>query len=244
MDDLTFGAKDTSDAFQLCAKSKEILAEGRFNLWKFMTNSPELQQIIDTNEEKAQPAGKVHLENCSTVKSDDQTFTKDVLGQGQEFHDGELKVLGVKWNIGNDQLFFDMRETMSAINHLQPTKRQIIGATAKFYDPLVFLSALTIHFKVLFQDLCARKIDWDEVLSGELLAKWKTLVSQFEGVIISIPRYYFDSTSIAPCIGSLHGFCDASATAFAAVIHLKFKCREEYHMEFLVSKTRVAPLSL
>ena len=86
------------------------------------------------------------------------------------------------------------------------------------------------------------KIDWDEVLSGELLAKWKTLMSQFEGATISIPRYYFGSTSIAPCTGSLHGFCDASEKAFAAVTYLKFRCMEEYHTKFLVSKTRVAPL--
>ena len=41
----------------------------------------------------------------------------------------------------------------------------------RFYDPLGVVSPCTVQFKVLFQQLCEAKLDWDEPMSGELLKK-------------------------------------------------------------------------
>ena len=74
------------------------------------------------------------------------------------------------------------------ISTIEPTKRHIISVTAKFYDPLGFVSPVIVQFKILFQELCSSKVDWDEPLSGHLLDKWRTLVSGFQGITTSIPR--------------------------------------------------------
>ena len=42
VDDVSFGAEDDDSAFDLYLKSKTILAEGGFNLWKLITNSASL----------------------------------------------------------------------------------------------------------------------------------------------------------------------------------------------------------
>ena len=47
VDDLSFGAEDSDDAFELFQTSKKLLAEGGFNLRKFITNSKSLQERID-----------------------------------------------------------------------------------------------------------------------------------------------------------------------------------------------------
>ena len=125
---------------------------------------------------------------------------------------GDQKVLGVSWNPVSDMLESDIREVAKSLQTLEPTKRNIIGFTSKFYDPLGFLSQVIITLKVFFQELCKLKLDWDEPLPSELLRKWKHVVARFHGTIISLPRCYFHSTdSSRACV--LYGFCDASAAA-------------------------------
>ena len=73
-----------------------------------------------------------------------------------------------------DHLVFNLGELASLVRNAEPTKRHIVGVSSKFYDPLGFISPITIQFKMMFQDLCLSKIEWDEPLSGELLSKWKS----------------------------------------------------------------------
>ena len=44
-------------------------------------------------------------------------------------------------------------------------------------------------------------------------------------------------------MSELHGFCDASAKAYGAVVYLRVVTTCGIYVRFLVSKTRVAPLS-
>ena len=76
-----------------------------------------------------------------------------------------------------------------------------------------------------------------------MLSQWSNLIQEFERLSeISVPRCYvlLDQKIVSQ---QLHGFCDASRRAYAAVIYL----RTEYqngHIGICVvcSKTRVAPL--
>ena len=45
-------------------------------------------------------------------------------------------------------------------SNLEPTKRNVVGVTAKFYNPMGFLSPIIKEFKMFFQDLCRAKPDW------------------------------------------------------------------------------------
>ena len=69
-----------------------------------------------------------------------------------------------------DHLVFDLGELVTLVRNAEPTKRHIVGVGSKFYGPLGFISPITIRFKMLFQDLCLSKIEWDEPLLGELLS--------------------------------------------------------------------------
>ena len=66
------------------------------------------------------------------------------------------------------------------ITAMKPTMRNVIGLSARFYDPLGLLSPVTVQFKMLFQDVCAARLNWDEMLSGVLLTKWNCLLSGLE----------------------------------------------------------------
>ena len=230
VDDVSYGADDADSAYELYKKSKQILAEGGFNLRKFVSNSVSLSQNIQQNESElsqGSPEGNAHL--------------KDLMGGNQGPQDGEQKVLGIRWNFIQDELIFDLHELANLVKRTEPTKRQIITITTKFYDPLGFISPVVIRFKVLFQAMCVHKIGWDDPLTGELLSQWKSLVSTFQGVATSIPRCYFLLSERLSSTCSLQGFCDASSAAYAAVVYLKIESEVGNVVNFVASKTRVAP---
>ena len=101
-----------------------------------------------------------------------ESCTKLTLGTTQKVHNGETKILGVKWNPSTDNLIIDFSNVASQVVNLEPTKRHVMGAASRLYDPLGFASPVTIRFKVLFQELCEAKLDWDNALSSELQHKW------------------------------------------------------------------------
>ena len=187
VDDISYGAEDDDAAFDLYLKSKTTLAEGGFNLRKFVTNSASLNQRIQLSKLKF---GKPEKSNSCKVTEEDKTYTKDILGDKQHT-EGEQKTLGNKWNFVQDELVFYLNEMAILMKNTEPTKRCIVGMATRFYNPLGFMSPVTIRIKMFFQELCKSKVGWDEPLSGQLLDKWKFLVSGFKGVIMKIPRSYF-----------------------------------------------------
>ena len=84
---------------------------------------------------------------------------------------------------------------------------------------------------------------WDEPLEGVLLERWQLLArSLCDCQPVRIPRCY--TLPHANLVGSYHlyGFCDASTTAYAAVVYLALRNGSEHSAKLVACKTRVAPL--
>ena len=139
-------------------------------------------------------------------------------------------------------LEFDIREIGNSLCTLKPTKCNMLSFASRFYDPLGFLLPVIIMLKAFFQELCKLKLDWDDQLLSELLSKWTALLSRFQGTVVTLPRCYLHlSGKITKMTTNvLHGFCDASTAAHAAVVYL---CVGSDSANFEVSKTQVSPLS-
>ncbi len=157
--------------------------------------------------------------------------------------DREQKILGIRWNYTNDNLLVNLKELALHANQLDLSKRNIVGIASRVYDPVGFVSPVTIRFKVLFQELCEEKVDWDKHLPQHLLTKWRTLVSTLlHSAPFTIPRCFFDSLSVPTTSWSLVGFCDASKTAYVAVVYLHCKSVSGCSARFIAYKTRVASI--
>ena len=235
VDDIISGAGNEEDAYQLYAESKDLLRHGGFNLRKFVTNSSRLQERIDESELK--------VSSDSALPNNDETYAKSTLGANQRMLPGEHKVLGVCWNVGTDQLVFNVDEIAMLAKEIEPTKRHVVAIVGKFYDPLGYLSPTVVQFKMFFQELCQAKLSWDEALTGELLDKWQFLVSGLQGgPQITIPRCFLEGVSPQVQSYCLQGFCDASQAAYAAVVYLVIETPTGQFVKFIASKTRVAPL--
>ena len=236
VDDVVSGAENEEEAFTMYQRSKAVLHAGGFNLRKFSTNSSMLRERIHQEEN----AG--HSVPASTPHSD-ETYSKTMLGGAQSIAAGEQKTLGVKWCVETDHFILDVSEVGRQARSLSPTKRHIVSLVGRIYDPLGFLSPVVIRLKSLFQELCEHKLGWDEPLTGGLLSKWESMVTDLRADRqIRVPRYLLCDVHHQVDSYTLIGFCDASKKAYAAVVYLRVKTQEGLHVKFLTSKTRVNPL--
>ena len=203
VDDLSTGGDTEEEAYQMYMKSKLRLAEGGFNLRKFVTHSAELRNRIEENEARlnsaymnstprASEGDLFHKESARVTESnnatqklvveDEQSYTET---SREEIQDGDIpvqKILGVQWDFVSDQLKFDLSKVAKQASESIPTKRNIASIAAKFYDRIGFLSLVVEEFKFLFQELCESKTNWDDILEGNLLTKWNKLVSSLRDV--------------------------------------------------------------
>ena len=111
----------------------------------------------------------------------------------------------------------------------------MIGLVSKIYDPIGLISPVVIGFKMLFQELCQSKLEWDDPLTDRLRERWKVLLEGLQSEPLRVPRWYLTTSSNRI---KLVGFCDASLRAYAAIVYLM----NNEHCVLVASKTRVAPL--
>ena len=216
-----------------------------------MSIGPELTSRIQYNESSIfvsgtskPPAQLKHtqsplaLSERNVVSEEGKTYVKSMLGAVEDTN----RVLGVRWNTLEDTFTFDLTEIVNFARDLDPTKRNVVSVAAKFYDPLRFLSPV-IEFKLFFQELCKMKIGWDDLFNGDLLKTCFKLLDGLESVTaLSLPRCYFQGIPERVVSCSLHGFGDASSTAYAAVIYLHTATTTGSYVKFVASKSRVAPV--
>ena len=89
---------------------------------------------------------------------------------------GEHRVSGILWEIGRDEFVFDLSEVVKNVEE-NVTKREIISIGSRIFDPLGIVSSVTIKVKWLFQELHHAKIGWDDVITGDLLQQWSSVLS-------------------------------------------------------------------
>ena len=130
------------------------------------------------------------------------------------------------------------------IPNFSSTKRSVLQLSDKIFDPIGLMSPFTINMRVFFQELCISKIDLEDKLTGEQLAKWDKLVHSLGDLKgVEVPRYYFTTRENTPTKHELHGFYDASKKAFTAVVYLRtIHVNGDIEINLVAPKTRVAPI--
>ena len=255
VDDLVTGTSDEESAYELYLKSSQRLAVGGFRLRKFVTNSEELRHRIQLNETKSRdggtqpsslvPEGPVEDGGGDpTHAEEDQSYAKTSLGNKVDEEQGIHKILGIEWNVNRDSFQFDIGGVATAMEGSEATKRSVVRATARFFDPLGIVSPVTILFKMFAQQLCEAKASWDEPLTGNLRKQWEYLLSILrDAKPVVVPRCLYSTTSQHTQPATLVGFCDASSKAYAAVVYLRFESEaHQFNVKFVAAKTRVAPV--
>ena len=221
-------------------KNKEIFKRGLYidNLQFTTNNEKDLLNFYWTAQETFAGAHLYLREWNSNTNLNEQFQLDNVLTKRTEYS----KVLGMKWYPSEDILEF--REiSFSNIS----TKRGVLSDVAKIFDPLGFLLPVTIRGRLFMQELWRLEIKWDQPLPSDLVPNWENLKNYLLLILnIRIPRVLTVSTDV-----DIHVFCDASSTAYGAVVYFTFS--GENHSEvkaikckgtsrFVIAKAKVAPI--
>ena len=78
------------------------------------------------------------------------------------------------------------------------TKRSILAATSKLYDPLGILSPVIILCKIIFQSVCKSKMGWDDPIEMFIHEQWLKLTQDLKMVgVVQLNRHYFHGKSLS-----------------------------------------------
>ncbi|GFQ64512.1 integrase catalytic domain-containing protein [Trichonephila clavata] len=213
VDDLMSGANSLSEALELQNQLTQMLSSAGLVLRKWASNCNELLNSIDSGMRLSTTS--LNIDNDDTVKT-----------------------LGILWHPASDVFYFKITP-LSFEGTL--TKRTLLSTIAKTFDPLGWLSPITIQYKTIMEKLWKQQLQWDERVPTDIKLEWEQLANDVQFVKdIKIPRFLLvDSDNQF----HLFGFSDASEKAYAATIY----CRSvsdtgKINVQLIIAKTRVAPL--
>ncbi|GFY38640.1 integrase catalytic domain-containing protein [Trichonephila inaurata madagascariensis] len=148
-------------------------------------------------------------------------------------------VLGMIWDRHCDTLSLnipDLRELMQEII----TKRNILAASHKVFDPLGITVPVLLLPKLWLQSLWKSQIGWDQevdIKTRQDFLKWLKELEYLKHV--QVPRWLHCDSGFQNI--SLHFFCDASKLAYSAVVFLRVDIGSTVHIQLVQSKTRISP---
>lgn len=162
-------------------------------------------------------------------------LNEQLVNSRQFSHDHSIKILGLRWISASDHFYFQASNDFKAC-----TKRNILSAIARIFDPLGLIAPVTLFAKVLLKRIWSIKLDWDETPPESIMEVW----NNFQGELpqmndISIPRW----TSIHENLSAdLVCFCDASNDGYGAAIYIRAVQPDgEIKSNLLCAKSRVSP---
>ncbi|XP_046491845.1 uncharacterized protein [Neodiprion pinetum] len=214
VDDILSGAENVDQGRKKINELNQLLKAGGFEVQKWTSSHPETLVDISRN----------HQEIAMHLNLDQSPF---------------FRALGLAWRPDIDAFAFSPQINQTWDNF---TKRKVLSQTAQLFDPLGWLSPITIRAKIFMQELWALSYDWDEPLSASLSSRWIEFLQDLQGIsAITIPRWI--GLSSASLGIEIHGFADASQSALGAVIYAR-TCINTHEVRVLLvcAKTKVAPL--
>ena len=116
-------------------------------------------------------------------------------------------------------------------------KRDVLQTSSQIYDPMGWVTPVTVRAKILLQEIWQTKLTWDEPLSKEIADRWLTILSDLMKLPqFTIPRAYLSMPVTSNC--HLYAFSDASTKVYGAIVYI---CQNQ-KTSLVMSKSRVAPI--
>ena len=226
VDDVQSSGDCVKELISFKKEATRIMEEGGFHLHKWHSNIPELEEPQRIDDE-------------TLLSQASSTYAKLVV----RTHSQETKILGVPWNKAEDTISVGFIKPLGTMSDGPLTKRKMLSAINGVYDLLGLAAPVTITGRILYSEVCLRKLRWDQVVPDEIQRSWNNWLKGKEKCpSISVPRSVVskDARRI-----DLHGFADASKLAVsAAVCALVFHHVAPVHQSLLVAKSRIAPKHL
>ncbi|XP_043064077.1 uncharacterized protein LOC122320066 [Drosophila ficusphila] len=224
VDDILSGGHTMDDAEEKRMQVVGAIKSARMELRKWSSNDPRLLASVP-QEHRC----------CQTFLNWD---TKD-----------PVKALGMYWLPDSDcfrfKINFDFPECT--------TKRNLLAAIARLFDPLGLIAPVIIVGKLILKEVTSVKVassegvqvslDWDSPVPAVILERWRAFRSDLPGIEdITVSRWTeYDPASVADV--QLHAFCDGSSSSYAAAVYLRVEhVNGTVGTTLLAAKTKVTPV--
>lgn len=214
VDDVTSGADSLGQAIIIRQQLSTLLMKAKLPLKKWTSNNHEFLTTIPTEDRE--------IRNMLEFTTTDS-----------------LKALGIWWCPSTDTFQFKVNLFPGKIQ----TKRIVLSEIAKLYDPFGWLAPMVVKAKILLQLIHVAGTDWDTPIDSQYNEKWQKWKSELKLIEkLRLPRWLHTCRSNNRLQYELHGFCDASESAYAAVTYIRVKTENVSIKTFMVAaKSRVAP---
>ena len=163
-------------------------------------------------------------------------------GTFKDLHDGQLPIksaLRVRWDVERDKFCFKIEVESKPL-----TRRGLLSVVCSLYDPLDFVAPIVLPAKVIRQDLCRRRLEWDDPIPDDERNRWLSWLED----LAKLEQLSVDRCLKSPSFGKvvsvqLRHFSDASQQGYGAVSYLSFlDDKEAIYSSFVMGKARTAPL--
>ena len=212
-----------------------------------MPDSNKVVNLIKRAQQVLRTDGNIRLHKI-TSNSADVMKAFPVEDLGKEIKDLNLgedifpihHSLGLEWDLNTDNFIFSPLEDDKPF-----TRRGILSSLNSIFDPIGFLSPITISGKILLREASPPGTDWDEPLSSDFQDKWiawrNSIVTLKD---FRIPRMYFPCSFSEMNNLEVLVFSDASEKAISASAYLRGVDDEgQLHIGFLMGKSKLSPAS-
>ena len=212
-DDFSASVPDCKSAIFLIDGATGALSQAGFRLTKWISNNREILKHIQQEEHAA----------------DFKYF--DVTNFPAE------RTLGVQWDANSDGFLFSFN-----VKEDVATRCKLLSTIAGLYDPLGFVAPWVMFGKILLQNLCRKKMSWDEDLCCDdqrQLQWWLTSMQRMNDLrtprFLNVPQK--KGSDMEP-----HLFGDASESGYGTVAYVCSNSDGIRTVTLLCSMARVAPL--
>ncbi|XP_015748758.1 PREDICTED: uncharacterized protein LOC107328549 [Acropora digitifera] len=206
-----------SQAIALIKNTRNLCAEGGFNLHKFVSNDKEVVEATP----KEQRANEIR----------EFDMTKDLLPME--------RALGVQWCVESDHLQFHVE-----LKDRPLTRRGLLASVSSIYDPLGLAAPFLLTGKCIVQELCMGKTEWDEPVPDTIWSQWQKWRSEIHSLAeLNIRRCHKTKDFGELKSIELHNFSDASVVGYGQCSYLRMvNVHDEVHCSLVMAKSRVTRL--
>ena len=222
VDDVMTGAATVHEAQQLMADLIQLMRESQLLIRKWASNEPSIIAALP-----------------EALRENSDAF--DISAPEHEEH--SLKTLGIRWQPATDVFGFTVSHVELEYELLHRiTKRELLGDILKIFDPMGWLSPVTLKLKIFMQFTWSQGLSWDEPLPADVrdnFLQWRTNLPSLRS--LKIPRCILAPGKTAKL--QFHVFCDASQLGYAACIYTRVQDEDgQVSVNLLFAKAKVAPV--
>ena len=150
------------------------------------------------------------------------------------------KAPGVKWEVCGDTFQYVYKQQSQAG---PVTRRLMLSYISSMFDPLGFISAITLRGKMLFQEATRLQLDWDTPVPDTLAHSWMELLQSLP----ELDKLKFNHCMIpgefADGVAEVHNFCNGSQAGYGCCSYIRvINETEQIHVALITAKSRLSPL--